>query len=99
MGATRESSWSDGILEAWVEVDGVACCEGDDMYAEVSPGKRTRVQRVATRDRKVAPFVLEVIGPLSIPTERLRISGGISPEVSATFLQTAVTKALAVLAM
>ena len=85
MGATRESSWSDGILEAWVGVDDVASCEGDDIYAKVSPGKRTRVQRVATRDRTVAPFVLEVMEPLSIPTERLRISGGTSAEVSAHF--------------
>src|SRR5438552_6378470 len=85
MGATRESSWSDGILEAWVGVDDVASCEGDDIYTKLSPGKRTRVQRVATRDRMVAPFVLEVMGALSIPTKRLRISRGTSAEVSAHF--------------
>ena len=85
MGATRESSWSDPTLEVWVGVDDVASCEADDIYAKVSPGKRTRVQRVATRDRTVAPFVLEVIGPLSIPMERLRISDGTSAEVNAHF--------------
>ena len=76
-----------GELEAWVGADDVASCEGEDIYAKVSPGKRARVQRVATRDRTVAPFVLEVMGPLSIPTERLRISGGTSAEVSAHFFR------------
>src|SRR5436305_11625383 len=86
MGATRESSWSDGILEAWAGVDDAASCEGDDIYAKVSPGKRTRVQRVATRDRRVAPIVSEVMEPLSIPTEQLRICDGTSSKVSAHFL-------------
>ena len=99
MGATRESSWSDGILEAWAGVDDAASCEGDDIYAKVSPGKRTRVQRVATRDRTVAPLVLEVMGPLSIPTERIRISGGTSAEVSAHFFAIGSNAALPVVAL
>src|SRR3981189_1559232 len=86
MGATRESSSEDGIYGEGGGADAVASCEGDDIYAKVSPGKRTRVQRVAIRDRTVAPFVLEVMEPLSIPTERLRISGGTTAEVSAHFL-------------
>src|SRR5258708_15484983 len=86
MGATRESSCSEGILGAWVGVEDAASCDGDDTYAKVSPGKRRRVQRVATRDRTVAPFVLEVMEPLSIPTERLRISGGTGAQASAHFL-------------
>src|SRR5947209_1337975 len=85
MGATRESSCSEGILEGWLGKD-AGVCEGDDIYAKVSPGKRTRVQRVATRDRTVAPLVLEVMEPLSIPTGQLQMCNGTSAEVSALFL-------------
>ena len=88
MGATRESNWSDGILEASFGFEEVASCEGDDICAKVSPGKRIRAHRIATRDRPVTPFDLEVMGPLSVQTESIRISGRTGAEVSAHFFST-----------
>ena len=42
----------------------------------MSPGKTTATQRIATRERTVAPFVFEVIGSLAFPEETLRTLGG-----------------------
>ena len=86
MGATRESNWSEGILDAWFGVEDVASCEGDEIYAKVSPGKRIRVQRIATRDRPVTPFDSEVMGPLSVQNGIDTHSGRTGAEVNAYFL-------------
>ncbi len=43
--------------------------------AKVSPGKRTKVQSIATTDRTVAPFLFDVMGSLSFPAEPLQTFG------------------------
>src|SRR6266576_509305 len=53
MGATRESSWSDGIFAAW-SCGGAACAERGAIYADVSPGRMAIVQTITSRYRKVA---------------------------------------------
>src|ERR1043166_5450019 len=67
MGATRESSCSAGILEAWFCGEDADACEEDDLYAKVSPGKRAVAQRIANRDRKVALCGFVFMSLLSAP--------------------------------
>ena len=63
MGATRESNCSAGILAALFCGDDAGSCELNDTSAKVSPSERTVVQRIATKDRTVAPFVFRIMGP------------------------------------
>src|ERR1700758_1071597 len=67
MGATRESSCSGGILEAGFCAEDAGACPGDDIYARMSPGNKATVQKITTRDRKVAPCRSGFMNLLSVP--------------------------------
>ncbi len=59
MGATRESSWSDGIFE--VGDDDEDCPAGGDCVADarVSPGIIAIAHKIASRDRMFAASIME----------------------------------------
>src|ERR1700745_641932 len=74
MGATRESSWSAGILEVCADVPS---CRDDITYARASPGVRAMVHRITNKFRKVAPFRFAFMG-----TSPQRSCGQAKPPVS-----------------
>lgn len=62
MGATRESNWSAGTLGAWFCGGGSDCAlEGEDIYAQPSPGNRATMQSIASKHLKLVPFLFGLI--------------------------------------
>src|SRR6266436_7300719 len=53
MGATRESSWSDGIFVGWSCGEDACAARVEAMDARVSPGTRAMVQTIVSRCRRV----------------------------------------------
>src|SRR4029077_7263482 len=54
MGATRESSWSDGIFVGWSCGEDACAVRVDAMYTGLSPGTMAIVQTITGRYRRVA---------------------------------------------
>jgi len=73
MGATKESSWSDGILEGWVVGEDAGACWENDTYASVSPGINAKAQTVATKTLNLVSPRFEFMRLLSARVEPIPI--------------------------